>query len=197
MTAGAGTPGLSVPIERLQRRDPIREWNAVVPASMLAQGDVGLRVADVSVPESAEVSVAVVLDQVSEGVMVTGTVGCGWRGECARCLNVVDGAATAEVGELFEPRPTEGESYPLSDDHVDLTPMVRDAILLELPIAAIRCPHPEPCPHLPEELIARLDGGGDDGTDADSDGEDVGASAGRDLADPRWAALDQVRFDDD
>jgi uncharacterized protein len=38
------------------------------------------------------------------------------------------------VGELYERNPLEGETYPLSDDDiVDLEPLIRDALLLELP----------------------------------------------------------------
>ena len=37
------------------------------------------------------------------------------------------------VDELFEPHPLEGETYKLDDDVIDLEPLVRDALLLELP----------------------------------------------------------------
>ena len=40
-------------------------------------------------------------------------------------------------GSCSSPTPTEGESYPLSDDHVDLEPLARDAVLLELPLAPL------------------------------------------------------------
>ncbi|HWS47003.1 MAG TPA: DUF177 domain-containing protein, partial [Acidimicrobiia bacterium] len=40
---------------------------------------------------------------------------------------------TVHVDELFEPAPLEGETYALDDDVVDLEPLVRDALVLELP----------------------------------------------------------------
>jgi uncharacterized protein len=41
------------------------------------------------------------------------------------------------VDELFEAVPLEGETYLLEDDVIDLEPMVRDALLLELPLAPL------------------------------------------------------------
>ena len=41
------------------------------------------------------------------------------------------------VDELFETHPLEGETYKLDDDVIDLEPMVRDASLLELPLAPL------------------------------------------------------------
>lgn len=197
MTQGRGAPPLRVPLERLQRRDPIREWNVTVTAAELIEEDLPLRVADVSVDPGAELGVEVVLDRVSEGVMVVGTVTCTWSGDCARCMRPVEGQATSEVGELFETTPQEGESYLLDHEYVDLVPMLRDAVLLELPIGAVACPYPDPCPYAPPELTA-----GDDLTldDADTDLDD--GNVRRDggdprLADPRWAALDGLVFDPD
>ena len=60
-----------------------------------------------------------------------------WTGECRRCLGDAHGIARAEVREIFEARPTEGETYPLTGDHIDLEPLVRDAVLLSLPLAPL------------------------------------------------------------
>ena len=39
---------------------------------------------------------------------------------------------------MFEADPTdEGETYPLDGDQIDLEPMVRDAVLLELPLGPL------------------------------------------------------------
>jgi len=44
------------------------------------------------------------------------------------------GDLAVNVGELYERQPLEGETYLLSDDDiVDLEPLIRDALLLELP----------------------------------------------------------------
>lgn len=179
---------LRVPLERLQRRDPVREWSVTVAAADVGQGE-PLRVADVSLDPDTDIAVEVVLDLVSEGVMVTGSVGSPWVGECARCLRQVRGRSDAEVTELFELRPTEGESYLLDHEVVDLGPMVRDAVLLELPIEVIRCADPAECEAAQAEL-GELSESVTIG-EPDADGED------RAVADPRWAALDELRFDDD
>jgi uncharacterized protein len=186
-------PSLQVPLERLQRRDPVRDWTVTVTAAELIEPGISLRVADVSVDPGTAVGVDVVLDQVTEGVMVVGTVTCTWSGDCARCVRPVDGVATAEVGELFETAPQEGESYLLDTEYVDLVPMVRDAVLLELPIGAVACPNPDPCPHAPPELASDADD--PDGPDDDS-GEGAGTQR-EGLADERWAALDALVFDDE
>ena len=159
----AGSSQLRVPLERLHRRPPEREWSVAVRAEELVEAGEELKVADVRVSESSDVVIDVALDPVSEGVMVTGSVTSTWSGACARCLEVVEETATAEVGELFETRPREGESYLLDEEFADLAPMVRDAVLLELPIGAVSCPHPDPCPHLPVELQAAEDEGDEPG----------------------------------
>jgi uncharacterized protein len=74
------------------------------------------------------------LERVSEGIVVRGTVGAHWEAACSRCLVPVGGDLALQVGELYERRPLEGETYLLSDDDViDLEPLIRDALLLELP----------------------------------------------------------------
>ena len=59
------------------------------------------------------------------------------RGECRRCLDPVVGALEIPLSEVFEARPIEGETYPLDGDEVDLEPVVRDAVLLHLPLAPL------------------------------------------------------------
>ncbi len=49
----------------------------------------------------------------------------------------MEGYAEAEVREIFEARPTEGETYLLAGEQIDLEPMVRDAVLLALPLAPL------------------------------------------------------------
>ncbi len=89
--------------------------------------------------------------------------------------------------EIFERTPVEGETYLLGDDEVDLEPMVRDAVLLALPLAPLcrpDCPGPAPddFPTGPE----------DDSAAADADE----AAAAR-LRQERWSVLDELRFEDD
>ena len=165
---------LVVPIAELRRHPGTRRrFTEAVPLP-------GLGITTASVPEGAPIEVDVELETLSNGLVATGTVTVPWVGDCRRCLTPVDGSTVARVKEIFEPRPVEGETYPMADDLVDLEPMVRDAVLLALPLAplcAAEClgPAPESFPAVP------LDGVEETEPDA--------------AVDPRWAALGDLHFD--
>ena len=84
---------------------------------------------------SADVPIALdlTLERVSEGIVVRGTVRAHWNAACSRCLAPVSGEIAVHVDELFEPHPLAGETYALEIDIIDLEPMIRDALLLEVP----------------------------------------------------------------
>jgi len=94
-------------------------------------------VVDSSIRAEAPVIVDTVLEWVSDGLLVTGTVSGGWDGPCRRCLRPVRGELAVDVQELFEARPREGESYPLHHDRIDLEPLAREALTLDLPLAPL------------------------------------------------------------
>ncbi|MCC5950893.1 MAG: DUF177 domain-containing protein [Acidimicrobiia bacterium] len=129
-------------------------------------------------PSDAEVVAELVLEATGgTALVVEGTVSAPWRGSCRRCLDDVDGVLEADLREIFERRPTEGETYLLGEDRVDLEPMVRDAVALALPLAPLcdeDCAGPAP-----DRFPARSS-------------EEEPAAPPRD---PRWAALDDVHFD--
>lgn len=131
-----------------------------------------------------------VVEAVGDDIVVAGTLRAPWVGACRRCLGEVAGTLEVPVREIFERRPTEGETYQLGDGVVDLGPMVREAVLLALPLAPLcspDCAGPDP-----ERFPARAPGDAGDGGSAGVDA-DQGAEPPRD---PRWAALDALRFDD-
>jgi uncharacterized protein len=107
----------------------------------------GLAITSSSVPADADVVVDADVEVVDGGVVVTGTVSSTWTAECRRCLQPITGEVVAKVREVFEraPRLREGdlvdadeaETYPLTGDTLDLAPLARDAILLELPLAPV------------------------------------------------------------
>jgi uncharacterized protein len=110
------------------------------------------------------------LDHISEGIVVRGAVRATWRGECSRCLGDLAQPLELHVDELFEPNPVLGETYPLEGHEIDLDQLVRDAVLLELPLA----PHCDsPCHPIPI------------GDAADTDDPPV---------DPRWAVLSELEI---
>lgn len=136
------------------------------------------------------VDAELVVEAVGDDIVVAGTLRAPWVGACRRCLGEVAGTAEVPVREIFERRPTEGETYQLGDGVVDLGPMVREAVLLALPLAplcAADCAGPDP-----ERFPARSP----DTEVRDGAGED-GADGGEPPRDPRWAALDALRFEDE
>ena len=102
-----------------------------------AVGLAGLSGVAAEIPPSAPVDVDLVLERVPEGIVVRGTLTGAWAAACSRCLEPVTGEVSVHVDELFETAPLEGETYLLDDDVIDLEPMVRDALLLELPLAPL------------------------------------------------------------
>lgn len=177
-------PELRFPLERLQRLDPIRKWKVEVRASLLQDLDSPLQVGDISLPPDEVVLVDLLIDPIRGGVAVNGKVSVNWNAECSRCLRQVDGCAVAEVEELFEEHPREGESYKLGEEFIDLEPMIRDAVLLELPVGVIRCAAPEECLAAAPAYQAS-----DNNSDEDQDPKES--------KDPRWAVLDDLTFEDE
>jgi uncharacterized protein len=113
-----------------------REESRTIPAPDL------LRVELAGVPEGAEVDVDVRLEAVHEGVLVTGTASAPVVGECARCLESLTTEVEANFQELYryEPSPEEEEEDDvllLDGDLLDLEPVLRDAVVLALPLAPL------------------------------------------------------------
>jgi uncharacterized protein len=143
-----------------------------------------LAITSARVPDGAEIAVDGVLESIENGVTFSGVVLVPWVGECRRCLEEVHGTVQVEVSEVFEVSPTEGETYPIEGDDVDLEPLVRDAVLLHLPLAPLCRPDcPGPAPESFPTSVAE-----DDALRAESDAEPP--------KDPRWAALDQLDLGD-
>ena len=142
----------------------------------------GLQITGSRVPDDAELVVDDTLESV-EGTAVTvnGTVVVPWAAECRRCLDEVTGTVTVDLREVFEVHPVEGETYPIDGDEVDLEPVVRDAALLNLPLAPL-C-RPDCAGPAPDAFPAVVEGDG--------------ADAHEPAPDPRWAALDDLTFDVD
>jgi uncharacterized protein len=116
---------------------------------------------------------------------VTGRVVARWMGECRRCLATTGGELTVGLQEIFEPDPVEGETYRLDPDHVDLGPALREALALALPLAPLcdeACAGPDPEDH-PVTVEDEVGAHGANGTTETAP------------ADPRWSALDALRFD--
>jgi uncharacterized protein len=135
----------------------------------------GLEVTGSSVAPDAEVTVDVMLDSVPGGIVVTGTVTAPWHGECRRCLGAASGTMSADVREVFEEDWDPEQTYPLRGDQLDLAPLARDTVMVELPLAP----------------LCREDCAGICPTcGADRNVAPCGCDGA--TCDPRWAALDAL-----
>ncbi|MBK8469940.1 MAG: DUF177 domain-containing protein [Candidatus Phosphoribacter sp.] len=137
----------------------------------------------VAVPAGAPVDIAVRLESVTEGVLVSGSVRATAAGACVRCLEPVRLPVEASFQELFAyadraahhhevgADSDEAEVYELRDDLVDLQPVLRDTVVPALPFQPV-CR--ADCPGLCSECGAAL-------------AEDPDHR--HDVIDPRWASL--------
>jgi uncharacterized protein len=170
---------LQIPVTELLRQPGTRRvLQREVPLDTVS-------VAGVSVPTDAEVALDLVLEATGDDIIVSGSLSIPWRGECRRCLGEVRDTSTATVREVYQHRAVEGDTYPMGDGIVDLEPMLRDAVLLALPLAPLcaeACAGPDP---------ERFPAAATDDT-SPAGGHDAEAEVPRD---PRWAALDALRFD--
>jgi uncharacterized protein len=134
----------------------------------------------VGVPANSPITLDLRLESVMEGVLVSGTALVHVTGECGRCLDAVSMDREIELQELFA-YPGSGDLDPddelpeLVDDHLDLEPTLRDAVVLDLPASPL-CR--DDCEGLCPECGARF--------------EDLEDGHSHDQTDPRWAALQQL-----
>lgn len=155
----------------------------------------GLGVELAGVREGTGIELDLLLEAVMEGVLVSGTARTEANGECARCLDPLtldlevglqalyaypagpgDDDASAETGVSEE----SGDVHRLDGDLLDLEPVLRDAVVLALPLAPL-CR--EDCPGLCAECGVRL--------------ADAGPGHGHgDGTDRRWDALRAIAVTD-
>jgi len=166
---------LLVDVTDLRRRPAIRAPLVVDVA--LAD----LTTSGASVPAGRRVHVEIELESVPDGVVATGTVSAPWTAQCRRCLTAVAGDLAVALREVFEDQPDEAAGIlAIVDMHVDLEPPVRDAVLLHLPLAPL-------CRDDCQGLCATCG--------ADLNEGDCGCEP--EVGDPRWAALNELDFDDE
>ena len=132
----------------------------------------------VRIPAGADLRLDVQLEGVTEGVLATATVTAPLAGECARCLEPFTAVTTVRFQELFALADDVAgpDGYVLDAGLLDLEPALRDALVLELPLAPLCA---EDCPGLCAECGVRL--------------ADAGPDHGHERRGPLWAALQNVR----
>ena len=97
-----------------------------------------LRTELVEVPADRPVALALLLESVTDGLLISGGVTGRVTMSCARCLATFEQDLQVTVHELFAPEPEEDEDvYPVREGSVDLEPMIRDALVLAMPFAPL------------------------------------------------------------
>jgi len=169
------TDPLVLNVAELLRRPATRKaYELVVPASGLTLGG------DAEVADGTPVVVDVVVESLSDGLTVNGEARTTWTGTCRRCLGPATGELVANVQELYQVRPTSEDAFAFDGEQLDLRPMVRELVLMELPAAPI-CR--EDCAGICPTC----------GADRNVAPCDCAEATG----DPRWAALDALRSPSD
>ncbi len=130
-------------------------------------------------PIGAPLELELRLESVTEGVLVTGTVHGPLTGQCGRCLDQFAAEFDVDVCELFaypdsttDETTEEDEVHRIDGELIDVEPVVRDAVVLDLPWTPLCRPD---CGGLCPDCGQRLD--------------ELPAGHAHDVLDPRWAAL--------
>jgi uncharacterized protein len=104
----------------------------------------GLGIVDlIGVPTGAELDLDLRLESVMDGVLVSGVVTAPVSGECGRCLADVSDTLAVRIQELFvypeasTSHDDDDEVAQLQGDFLDLTPTLRDAVVLALPLTPL------------------------------------------------------------
>ena len=127
-------------------------------------------------------TVAVVLDAASsiDGIIVTGSISTAWQAPCRRCLIDVCGVAEISVDELYQDDVNDDDAYQIEGDQIDMAPAVREYVLLGLPDGPLcRDDCAGICPVCGIDRNQRS------------------CECVTTVRDDRWAALDDLRLDDD
>ena len=159
----------------LDTRELGRRPGSMRPVQFPAPAPEGLGIDLIGVPAGAAVELDLRLESVMEGVLVSGTATAPLSGECGRCLETVDDELTVDLQELFVytgSEGDEGETARMEGDLLDLEPVLRDAVVLALPLTPL-CR--QDCRGLCAECGERLD--------------DLPEDHAHGAPDPRWAAL--------
>jgi uncharacterized protein len=146
-----------------------------------APAPAGLGLDLIRVAPGSPIDIDVRLEAVMEGVLVTGTATVELVGECARCLDALERDLEADVQELYaypDHEIDDDDTEHLVGDLLDLEPVLRDAIVLALPLSPV-CE--DDCPGLCPQCGVHL--------------AEAEPGHSHEVADPRWARLREIAGD--
>lgn len=112
------------------RAGSVKEIVTEVPAPEGIGSDV------IGVPTNSPIALELTLEGVGDGVLATGTADVQLRGECARCLTEIEASAEVDLQELFlfpGVDADDAEASRVESEMIDLEPLLRDAVVLDLP----------------------------------------------------------------
>jgi uncharacterized protein len=166
----------------LDTRDLPRSPGSMRGVRRVAPAPKALGLELIGVPTGADLSLDLTMQSVTEGVYVSGHVSAALTGECGRCLRPIDDTVDVDIAELYayadsttDETAEEDEVGRIEGDLIDLEPVVRDAVVLALPVNPV-CD--EDCRGLCPDCGVPWD--------------DLPADHGHTVADPRWAALSKL-----
>jgi len=155
----------------------------LIERTVKAPADLGSGV--MFVPEGSDIVLDLRLEAVLDGVLLSGVASMDLDGECARCLDEIHDELDVDIAEFFlyaAPKDVneDAEELVLTDDMIDLDPILRDAVVGAIPFQPL-CS--DDCPGLCPDCGARL-----------ADDPDHTHEA---AIDPRWANLTALKPTDD
>jgi uncharacterized protein len=158
----------------LDTRELGRRPGSMRAAHWTAEAPEGWGLELVRVPAGTPVELDLRMESVMDGVLVSGTLTAEVDAECGRCLEPLRTALDADIQELFayEPDPGDADAPTLDGDFINLEPLIRDAVVLALPLN----------PVCDEDCSGLCAGCGEPLRALDAD-------HAHDATDPRWAAL--------
>ena len=160
-----------------------RRVGAMKEIQRIAEAPDGISTDVIGVPPGSSVEFELRLESVVEGVLVTGAAEVTLTGQCGRCLESISFDEEIDLQELYlypDKEPDDEEASRLEDDLLDLEPLLRDTVVLDLPYTPLCQPD---CAGLCPDCGANLN--------ADPD------HAHDDRIDPRWAGLSGWTADPD
>lgn len=159
----------------LDTHDVSRRAGVLKEVTRVAEAPEDLGIDVIGVPPGSPIEFDLRLESVVEGVLVTGTAKVQLQGSCGRCLEPIASSEEVDIQELFcypGKELDDDEASRIEDDLIDLEPVLRDAVVLDLPFTPLCRPD---CAGLCPLCGANLNKQPDHGHD--------------EAIDPRWASL--------